>query len=87
VGGSPGGHSRECFSRYFLPSNESLVSCRSSTYHGCTVPPGVGSGRCSRGGAVGEFLFQVVSGLDFFYCLLGLAFRDGCVWVEGLGGE
>ena len=29
--GSPCGHKRKCFSRYFLPSKESLMSCNSST--------------------------------------------------------
>ena len=30
VAGSPAGQRRECFSRYFLPSSESLISCSSS---------------------------------------------------------
>ena len=28
--GSPGGHNNECFSKYFLPSNGSFISCNSS---------------------------------------------------------
>ena len=72
MGGSPGGQRRECFSRNFLPSRESLISCNSSII--IEVP-------VRRASALVDGLV-VVGGLGEFLLLSELDLWLGC---KGMG--
>jgi hypothetical protein len=76
VVGSPGGQSKECFSRNFRPSSESLISCSSSII-GASPPLRVLGLKAVPG--TGEFL--LVSAATLF--LLTVV---GGIWVRYIEG-